>query len=252
MDTTSDTTAHQDFSFLSLIQHADPVVQAVILGLFICSIASWAIIIAKIGRLRIVASEIDRLERVTREQSAQERLSQERLTQEQLVQSAEHDVDRANGGLAKRLLAAARQEFADLEADGARPGEARSRLTAAMRDAAVEQLKALEWGLPFLATIGSAAPFIGLFGTVWGIMHSFTSIAQARDTSLAVVAPGIAEALFATAVGLFAAIPAVIAYNQFATSLGRASDRIASVLPGVARALLLGRQPDGRRKAALR
>src|SRR5690606_24962371 len=83
----------------------------------------------------------------------------------------------------------------------------------------------LEVGLPFLATVGSAGPFIGLFGTVWGIMNSFTSIAQQKDTSLAVVAPGIAEALFATALGLAAAIPAVMAYNQIAVSLGRGSNR---------------------------
>ena len=80
-------------------------------------------------------------------------------------------------------------------------------------------------GLPFLATIGSAAPFIGLFGTVWGIMNSFTAIAQQKDTSLAVVAPGIAEALFATALGLAAAIPAVMAYNQIIVSLGRLAAR---------------------------
>ena len=91
--------------------------------------------------------------------------------------------------------------------------------------------------MPFLATLGSAAPFIGLFGTVWGIMNSFTAIAQTKDTSLAVVAPGIAEALFATAVGLAAAIPAVIAYNQITVALGRASDRMAPAIAGLARTL---------------
>ena len=106
-----------------------------------------------------------------------------------------------------------------------------------MRGATKRQLKELETGLPFLATLGSAAPFIGLFGTVWGIMNSFTAIAQTKDTSLAVVAPGIAEALFATAVGLAAAIPAVVAYNQITVALGRASDRMAPAVAGLARTL---------------
>ena len=86
-------------------------------------------------------------------------------------------------------------------------------------------MRRIEVGLPFLASVGSAAPFIGLFGTVWGIVNSFTAIAQQKDTSLAVVAPGIAEALIATALGLAAAIPAVMAYNQISVSLGRAYAR---------------------------
>src|SRR4029078_9627707 len=99
------------------------------------------------------------------------------------------------------------------------------------------QLKKLETGLPFLATLGSAAPFIGLFGAVWGMMNSFTAIAQTKEPSLAVVAPGIAEALFATAVGLAAAIPAVVAYNQITVALGRASDRMAPAVAGLGRTL---------------
>ena len=99
---------------------------------------------------------------------------------------------------------------------------------------------ATDSSLPFLATLGSAAPFIGLFGTVWGIMNSFTAIAQSKDTSLAVVAPGIAEALFATAVGLAAAIPAVIFYNQITVALGRAADRVAPAIVGLARSLSRG------------
>jgi len=87
-------------------------------------------------------------------------------------------------------------------------------------------MSSLERYLDFLATVGSTAPFIGLFGTVWGIMNSFQAIAQSHNTSLAVVAPGIAEALFATALGLFAAIPAVIAYNRFNSQVGRYGDRL--------------------------
>jgi len=94
-----------------------------------------------------------------------------------------------------------------------------------MRETAAGHLRRVEPGLPLLATIGSTAPFIGLLGTVWGIMHSFAGIAASNDTSLAVVAPGIAEALLATAIGLVAAIPAVMAYNQISVSLGRAYAR---------------------------
>ena len=90
-----------------------------------------------------------------------------------------------------------------------------------MRAAMIDRLKQLEAGLPLLATVGSTAPFVGLFGTVWGIMNSFSAIAARHDTTLAVVAPGIAEALFATAMGLLAAIPAVIFYNRFVAEIGR-------------------------------
>jgi biopolymer transport protein TolQ len=89
------------------------------------------------------------------------------------------------------------------------------------------EMERLERFMPFLATVGSTAPFVGLFGTVWGIMNSFNSIAAAKNTSLAVVAPGIADALFATALGLVAAIPAVVAYNKFSTDFGRYAGRLA-------------------------
>src|SRR5207248_5723999 len=100
-------------------------------------------------------------------------------------------------------------------------GERRERVERAMRLALNGEMRHLEARLPFLATLGSAAPFIGLFGTVWGIMRSFAGIAAANNTSLAVVAPGIAEALFATAMGLAAALPAVVAYNKCPLGLRR-------------------------------
>jgi biopolymer transport protein ExbB/TolQ len=112
------------------------------------------------------------------------------------------------------------------------------------------ELHRLEVGLPFLATIGSAGPFIGLFGTVWGIMHSFTAIAHQKDTSLAVVAPGIAEALFATALGLAAAIPAVIAYNAISVALGRASNRGSTAISGLAKSFVNGEPPRTARGVA--
>ncbi|NJM34105.1 MAG: hypothetical protein HC850_04635, partial [Rhodomicrobium sp.] len=110
------------------------------------------------------------------------------------------------------------------------PGESRldfeTRIEKAMRLAARAELNGLQPRVRFLATVGSTAPFVGLFGTVWGIMNSFTAIAAQKDTSLAVVAPGIAEALFATVLGLVAAVPAVVAYNQITGAMSRASERI--------------------------
>ncbi len=134
------------------------------------------------------------------------------------------DNERDRTGLAGIVFAASRRVA------GTAPGESRSefetRIEKAMRLAARFELSKLQPRLRFLATVGSTAPFVGLFGTVWGIMNSFTAIAGQQDTSLAVVAPGIAEALFATALGLVAAIPAVVAYNQLTGSLARAGERI--------------------------
>jgi len=110
------------------------------------------------------------------------------------------------------------------------PGERRERIERAMRLTLNAEMRRLEARLPFLATLGSAAPFIGLFGTVWGIMRSFEGIAAANNTSLAVVAPGIAEALFATAMGLAAAIPAVVAYNKITVDLGRFAGRMQGLI----------------------
>ena len=102
----------------------------------------------------------------------------------------------------------------------------RQRVERAMNVAIGREMNVLEKGMTFLATVGSTAPFIGLFGTVWGIMNSFSAIASSNNTSLAVVAPGIAEALFATALGLVAAIPAVVCYNVFSTGINRYADRL--------------------------
>jgi biopolymer transport protein ExbB/TolQ len=135
------------------------------------------------------------------------------------------------------LAAAKHEDGADQKGESV--AELRDFRERAMRSALKSELLRLEFGLPLLATIGSAAPFVGLFGTVWGIVNSFTAIAQQKDTSLAVVAPGIAEALIATAIGLAAAIPAVVAYNQISVSLGRAYAR------GSAAILELARRPIG-------
>ncbi len=205
----------RDFSIYGLVINADPVVQAVMLGLVLASIACWAIIFEKAIRLRFLGGDVRRLERVAKTGDVP---------------------DKANRGLVRSVLLAAASEHQEGNQGESRL-DVRARLERAMRAATRTELQRIEGGLPFLATVGSAAPFVGLFGTVWGIMNSFTSIAQARDTSLAVVAPGIAEALFATALGLAAAIPAVVAFNQITVSLGRASNRAGPAMIELAKQL---------------
>ena len=208
--------AGRDLSILGLFQHADIVVKSIMIGLLLASIVCWALVFEKIYRMWRLNREVDVLEDAA---------------------AAGKFTDAAAGeGLVGSVNSAAKNEWAE-GAKNAPPGEVRDRLEQAMRGAMRRELKGIEKGLPFLATLGSAAPFIGLFGTVWGIMNSFTAIAQSKDTSLAVVAPGIAEALFATAVGLAAAIPAVIAYNQFTVALGRANDKITPAISVLARSL---------------
>lgn len=210
--------AAPDLSILGLFHHADIVVKTIIIGLLSASVVCWAMTFEKLIRVWLVNREIGTLEKSGKTGAFPQAKS---------------------SGLVRAIIDAARAEWHEGAQDGS-SGEIRDRLEIAMRSATKRQLKSIEQGLPFLATLGSAAPFIGLFGTVWGIMNSFTAIAQSKDTSLAVVAPGIAEALFATAVGLAAAIPAVIFYNQITVALGRASDRVAPAIVGLARSLSRG------------
>lgn len=201
-----------DMSLTSLILNADPVVQGVVALLVLASVICWGLIFEKMVRIMGLKREVRRLEAA--------------------AQSGE--MSAAPGRYAKAILSAG--EFEQQVGLDANEGSSdmRLRVERAMRGAVRGELKRIEAGLPFLATVGSAAPFIGLFGTVWGIMHSFTAIAQAKDTSLAVVAPGIAEALFATAIGLAAAIPAVVAYNQISVALGRAAERTNAAVHRIA------------------
>ncbi|MFO1151065.1 MAG: MotA/TolQ/ExbB proton channel family protein [Alsobacter sp.] len=199
-------------SLVSLVLHADPVVQAVVAILVLCSIGGWTIILEKAASLARFSREIREVEALASGQGG-------------------------GGQMRAELVSAVMQEWRDGGGPVRGTYDERARAVEAMRLAMAPRLRGLDRGLPFLATIGSAAPFIGLFGTVWGIMHSFSSIAQAKDTSLAVVAPGIAEALFATAIGLCAAIPAVMAYNACSTAIGRLAQRAESAFPAVARRL---------------
>ncbi|MGH6736716.1 MAG: MotA/TolQ/ExbB proton channel family protein [Methyloceanibacter sp.] len=217
------TLAGPDYSVWGLVMQADPVVKGVMLILVLASVACWAIIFEKLVSISWLNRSIRRLA-VTRD-------------------------SRERGGLVSKVLEAGERE-ADTDLDDT-PAEKRQRIEGAMRLTLKSQLQQIETGLPFLATIGSAAPFIGLFGTVWGIVNSFTAIAQQKDTSLAVVAPGIAEALIATALGLAAAIPAVMAYNQFAVALGRAYARGNSSIIEIAREFVAeDARGDGRRPRA--
>jgi biopolymer transport protein ExbB/TolQ len=183
-----------DHSIPGLILQAGPVVQGVMAALALASVVSWAIIIEKailLGRLR---REIGRL--------------------------AAAAADPGQGeGLAARIHRAAAREWAEGREQGESRTEYRERIERAMRETLAAALRRAQSGTAFLATTGAVGPFVGLFGTVWGIMGSFQGIAQMRDTSLAVVAPGIAEALLATAIGLAAAIPAVIGYNRIARGI---------------------------------
>ena len=205
--------AQHDFSFYGLLMQADPVVKGVMLGLAVASVACWAIIFEKMIRLSWLKRQVRGLEVVARNGISEP----------------------SERGLVKKLLGSAEEELRDGDSRGEDRTAVRARLERAMRGTLKSELQRQEAGLPFLATIGSSAPFIGLFATVWGIMNSFTAIGQQQDTSLATVAPGIAEALFATALGLAAAIPAVMAYNAISVALGRLAARAGSSLAKIAK-----------------
>jgi biopolymer transport protein TolQ len=205
-------------SVLKLFLNADPVVKGVLLLLLAASVWSWAVIIDKLWRLGAASrSARDHETRAATAQSARELLAPE--------------VRGDAGDPAGLMLSVGWAEsIAGQPPEAETAGERRDRIERAMRLALNAELRRLEVRLPFLATLGSAAPFIGLFGTVWGIMRSFEGIAAANNTSLAVVAPGIAEALFATAMGLAAAIPAVVAYNKITVDLGRFAGRMQGLI----------------------
>lgn len=203
-------------SIVTLFVNADIVVKGVLLLLLAASVWSWAIILDKLWRLGAAS-------RSARAHEA--RAAGARSPEELGTASAE-----AHDPAGQVLIAGLQESAVAVAANDESVGERRERVERAMRLALNGEMRRLETHLPFLATLGSAAPFIGLFGTVWGIMRSFAGIAAAKNTSLAVVAPGIAEALFATAMGLAAAIPAVVAYNKFTVELGRFAGRMQGLI----------------------
>ena len=186
-----------DFSLMSLFIRADIVVKTVIVMLIACSIYSWAVIIEKFRLFKKINQSTEEFEtKFWNSKSAESFYNN-------LPSSIEDPMALVFKDAMQNLLK--KRSKVDLQ----------ERMTTMLETGIEKQMSKISKGYTFLATVGSTAPFIGLFGTVWGIMNSFQSIAISRNTSLAIVAPGIAEALFATALGLLAAIPAVIAYNKF-------------------------------------
>ena len=186
-----------DFSLMNLFIRADIIVKSVIIILIACSVYSWAVIIEKFKLFKKINQSSEEFEtKFWNSKSAESFYNN-------LPANIEDPMALVFKDAMQNLLK--RRSKTDLNV----------RMTSMLETGIEKQMSKITKGFTFLATVGSTAPFIGLFGTVWGIMNSFQSIAISRNTSLAIVAPGIAEALFATALGLLAAIPAVIAYNKF-------------------------------------
>ena len=197
-----------DFSLLSLFLRADIIVKSVIIILIICSVYSWAVIIEKFRLFKKINKSSEEFEEeFWSSKSAETFYNNLPNNIEDPMALVFQD---AMEGLLKKKSKSNLSE----------------RMEALLENGIEKQMSKIDKGFTFLATVGSTAPFIGLFGTVWGIMNSFQSIAISRNTSLAIVAPGIAEALFATALGLLAAIPAVVAYNKFNTESNRYSQKL--------------------------
>jgi biopolymer transport protein TolQ len=208
-----------DFSIVSLLLNASWVVQAVVLLLLSVSVISWAAIFRKVFALK-------RVQRLT---DVFERDFWSGASLSELYLAATRNAHQ--GSPMERIFASGMREFQKLrerritEADALLSGARR-----AMRASYQREVDALEVNLSFLGSVGSVSPYVGLFGTVWGIMHAFTGLAALTQVTLATVAPGIAEALVATAIGLFAAIPAVIFYNRFAHDIDRAANQLETFM----------------------
>ena len=210
---------NQDLSIVTLILNASWVVQAVVALLLGVSVASWAAIFRKIVALRKVAALNDEFDKEFWSGTSLNDLFAG------AAQNAKHS------GPMERIFASGMREYQKLRErhitdagtllDGARR---------AMRASYQREMDVIESNLSFLATVGSVSPYVGLFGTVWGIMHAFTGLAALEQVTLATVAPGIAEALVATAIGLFAAIPAVVAYNRFTHDIDRVANRLETFI----------------------
>ncbi len=207
--------AGSDLSLWGLFLQADIVVKLVILGLLVASIWVWAIVFEKATSLRRANRAAEGFEdRFWSGGSLDELYDTEGA-------KPAHPMAAVFGAAMGEWRSSSRVAGADMSR-----GSVRERVERAMTITVQREMDRMERWMVFLASVGSVAPFIGLFGTVWGIMHSFSAIAAMHNTNLAVVAPGIAEALFATAIGLVAAIPAVLAYNKISTDLGRFASRL--------------------------
>ncbi|MEO5607071.1 MAG: protein TolQ [Polaromonas sp.] len=210
---------NQDLSIVTLLLHASWVVQAVVALLVAVSIASWAAIFRKVvalKRAQVLNDEFDR-----------EFWSGTSLND--LFSGAAQNAK--SSGAMERIFASGMREYQKLrERHITDPGTLLDGARRAMRASYQREMDAIESNLSFLATVGSVSPYVGLFGTVWGIMHAFTGLAALEQVTLSTVAPGIAEALVATAIGLFAAIPAVVGYNRFAHDIDRIATRLETFI----------------------
>ena len=206
-----------DMSIIGLFLQADYVVKAVMLMLVLASFWCWAIIFDKIVRLRRLQAQASEFE--------------EQFWSGAPLEDLYDRLGSRPGEPMSAIFSSAMREWRrsaakGLVGSGPMRASLRQRIEQVMQITLQREMNQVERYMTFLASVGSTAPFIGLFGTVWGIMNSFKSIALTKNTSLAVVAPGIAEALFATALGLIAAIPAVIAYNKISSDIGRYTSRL--------------------------
>ena len=210
---------NQDLSIVNLLIHASWVVQAVVALLIGISIASWAAIFRKIVALKRAQFLNDEFDR--------EFWSGTSLND--LFAGAAQNAK--TSGSMERIFASGMREYQKLrERHISDTGTLLDGARRAMRASYQREMDAIESNLSFLATVGSGSPYVGLFGTVWGIMHAFTGLAAMESVTLATVAPGIAEALVATAIALFAAIPAVVAYNRFAHDIDRIANRLETFI----------------------
>ena len=210
---------NQDLSIVTLLLNASWVVQGVVALLVGVSIASWAAIIRKIMALKRVQNLNEEFDREFWSGTSLNDLAAG------AAQNAKHS------GPMERIFASGMREYQKLrERRITDPGTLMDGARRAMRASYQREVDAIELNLSFLATVGSVSPYVGLFGTVWGIMHAFTGLAALEQVTLATVAPGIAEALVATAIGLFAAIPAVVAYNRFAHDIDRIANKLETFI----------------------
>jgi biopolymer transport protein TolQ len=221
----------QNLSFLAVFLRADLVVKGVLIGLALASLWSWTVILDKLFRFAALDEQANKFEAAVNAGRSLEDLATEAG-------------DRPKQAL-PRMLQAALKEWRDVRTKGGLSGPGADsqaalliqRIDRMMDGMIARETRRIEEGLGALAIVATASPFVGLFGTVWGIMHAFEAIAAQKNTNLAVVAPSIAEALFTTAVGLAAAIPAYVFYNKFATEAGRFTGRLESFADDLAAAV---------------
>jgi biopolymer transport protein TolQ len=220
-----------DLSLFTLFLQAHWIVKFVMVGLLVCSVWVWAI-------------AIDKLVLFTRTKRAMDRFEQAFWSGQSLEELYRSLATKPTHSMAALFVAAMREWKRSFEGQVRSFAGLQMRIEKVMDVTIAREVERLERRLLVLATVGSAGPFIGLFGTVWGIMTSFQSIAASKNTSLAVVAPGIAEALFATAIGLVAAIPATIFYNKFSSEVNKQAQRLEGFADEFA--AILSRQIDER------